>query len=59
MLMTFQWLPNQLLSVYDQMLDVDCIWGGLSECMAIMDLVKSQRATLTKEVEKYYSEKGR
>ena len=59
MLMTFQWLPNQLLSVYDQMLDVDCIWGGLFECMAIMDLVKSQRATLTKEVEKYFSEKGR
>lgn len=38
------------------MLDVDSNWGGLSECMAIIDLVQSQRATLTKEVEKYRTE---
>lgn len=41
------------------MLEVDRCWGGFPECKAIMDLVKTQRATLTKEVEKYGSENGR
>ena len=53
-----KWLPNQLLSVYDQMLDIEDKCGRLNECSTIMDLVKSQRETLRKEVRKHCAERS-
>lgn len=53
-----QWLPNQLFSVYDQMMEVEYAIDGLPECKDIMDLVHSQRKTLEKEVDKYCSERS-
>ncbi|CAD6571563.1 MAG: hypothetical protein ASARMPRED_004639 [Alectoria sarmentosa] len=52
------WLPNQLFTVYDQMLEVEYAIDGLPECRDIMDLVHLQRKTLEKEVDKYCSERG-
>ena len=57
MLINRQWLPNQLLSVYDQMLEVEKDQGELPECTVIMDLVKSQRKNLMKEVERYRADR--
>lgn len=37
------------------MLDVEDSWDGLPECAAMMELVKSQRKTLMKEVERFGS----
>lgn len=53
-----KWLPNQLFSVYDQMMEVDHAIDGLPECRDIMDLVHSQRKSLGKEVDKYCSERS-
>ena len=55
---SLQWLPNQLFSVYDQMVEVEYVVGGVPECGDIMALVKSQRKTLEKEVEKFCSERS-
>lgn len=52
-----KWLPNQLFSVYDQMIEVQSVYGSLPECKDIMDLVYSQRGTLEKEVQKYCAER--
>ncbi len=53
-----QWLPNQLFSVYDQMIEVEELHRGLPGCQDIMDLVHSQKVTLQKEVEKYCQERN-
>ena len=52
-----QWLPNQLFSVYDQMIEIESGIGGAPECRDIMDIVHSQRKMLEKEVDKYCSER--
>ena len=57
-LIVSQWLPNQLLSVYAQMIEVDKSQGGLPECSDILDLVQTQQETLQKEVRKYCAERG-
>ena len=53
-----QWLPNQLFSVYDQMIEVEYGIGDTSECRDIMELVRSQQRTLEKEVDKFCSERS-
>ena len=53
-----QWLPNQLFSVYNQMIEVEYGIGGMPGCKDIMELVHSQRKTLEKEVQKYCSERN-
>ena len=53
-----KWLPNQLFSVYDQMVEVEHAVGTLPECKNILDLVHSQRKDLNKEVDKYCSERS-
>lgn len=53
-----KWLPNQLFSVYDQIMEVEYAIDGLPECRDIMDLVHSQRKSLEKEVDKYCSERS-
>ena len=53
-----QWLPNQLFSVYDQMIEVECGIDDILECRDIMELVCSQRRTLEKEVDKFCSERS-
>ena len=53
-----KWLPNQLSSVYNQMIEVEEMFDGLPGCEDIMDLVYSQRETLQKEVRKYCSERS-
>ncbi|KAK7932362.1 hypothetical protein PG985_003074 [Apiospora marii] len=54
------WLPNQLLAVMDDMIQMHgLIGGGLgSECDDIMEQVQRQRDTLDKEVAKYCAERG-
>lgn len=52
------WLPNQLFSVYDQIMEVEYAIDGSPECRDIMDLVHSQRKSLEKEVDKYCSERS-
>ena len=53
-----QWLPNQLFSVYDQMIEVEFGIDDMPECRDIMELVRSQRRTLKKEVDKFCSERS-
>lgn len=57
-LLASQWLPNQLFSVYDQMIEIEEIWRGLPGCGVMMDKVHEQKATLRKEVQKYCSERS-
>lgn len=53
------WLPNQLLAVMDEMVNV---WEGadrgLEGCEDLMERAIIQRETLKKEVEKYSKERG-
>ncbi|MCJ1272812.1 hypothetical protein MMC21_000601 [Puttea exsequens] len=51
------WLPNQLFSVYHQMIEVDNLYGGLAECRDIMELVSLQAETLQKEVDKFCADR--
>ena len=53
-----QWLPNQLFSVYDQMIEVEYGIDDMPEGRDIMELVFSQRRTLKKEVDKFCSERS-
>ena len=53
-----QWLPNQLFSVYDQMIVVERGIGDMPDCGDIMELVHSQRKALEKDVDKYCRERG-
>ncbi|KAK8085256.1 indoleamine 2-3-dioxygenase family protein [Apiospora hydei] len=57
------WLPNQLLAVMDDMLQMHKLVGGSAgrlgtECEDIMEQVARQRDTLDKEVAKYCAERG-
>ncbi|KAK8014193.1 hypothetical protein PG990_007489 [Apiospora arundinis] len=55
------WLPNQLLAVMEDMIEVSNLVGGTnlgSDCQDIMELVQRQRDTLNKEVAKYCAERG-
>ncbi|KAL6714087.1 hypothetical protein ACLMJK_008581 [Lecanora helva] len=52
------WLPSQLFSVYEQMLEVEGVYGKLPGCEDFMDLVRSQKVTLKKEVDRYCRERG-
>ncbi|KAI9889714.1 MAG: hypothetical protein M1814_005013 [Vezdaea aestivalis] len=52
------WLPNQLQAVLDLMIRVDDAFGGLGTCADILNLVRSQQHTLSKEVEKYCKERN-
>ena len=53
-----KWLPNQLFSVLDQMIEVEELFRGLSGCQNVMNLVHSQKIALQKEVDKYCSERS-
>ncbi|KAF2094293.1 indoleamine 2,3-dioxygenase gamma type [Rhizodiscina lignyota] len=52
------WLPNQLQAVLDQMMQVSQKCEKISGTSDIMDVVASQHATLTKEVERYSAQVG-
>ncbi|KAK8131465.1 hypothetical protein PG984_007903 [Apiospora sp. TS-2023a] len=57
------WLPNQLLAVMEDMIQMHGLIGGSdgglgSECDDIMEQVQRQRDTLNKEVAKYCAERG-
>ncbi|KAL9103745.1 MAG: hypothetical protein Q9163_001249 [Psora crenata] len=47
------WLPNQLFSVYDHMINIGNDYPKLPGCHDIMDIVYAQRKTLVKEVQRY------
>ncbi|ORY14380.1 indoleamine 2,3-dioxygenase gamma type [Clohesyomyces aquaticus] len=52
------WLPNQLQAVMAQMVDASMHCQKMHGVSDIMDVVKHQRETLKKEVEKYCGERG-
>ncbi|KAK8069139.1 indoleamine 2-3-dioxygenase family protein [Apiospora phragmitis] len=57
------WLPNQLLAVMEDMIEMHKLIGGSDgglgiECEDIMEQVQRQRDTLNKEVAKYCAERG-
>jgi indoleamine 2,3-dioxygenase len=59
------WLPNQLQTVMEEMVEIYASVGGRGgpadlgdQCRDIMDLVGRQRETLRKEVDKYCQERG-
>jgi indoleamine 2,3-dioxygenase len=55
---SFQWLPNQLQAVLDQMVQTRKFCRSEHVVEDIMDLVELQRQSLQKEVEKYSRERG-
>jgi indoleamine 2,3-dioxygenase len=54
----FQWLPNQLQAVLDQMVRAAQTCAREPGVEEIMDLVQLQRQSLQKEVDKYCRERG-
>ena len=53
-----QWLPNQLQAVLANMIDAYRSCTDIKGTADIMDVVRSQQDTLTKEVAKYCSERS-
>lgn len=54
--MKSQWLPNQLQAVLEQMMEVEGHCKPTIEVEGIMDLVRLQKLTLRKDVDRYCSE---
>lgn len=52
------WLPNQLQAVIANMMDAYNFCKDIKGTADIMDVVRSQQATLNKEVAKYCTERG-
>jgi len=50
------WLPNQLQAVLEQMVETEQCCGSSNEVEGIMDLVRLQKLTLKKDVDRYCSE---
>jgi indoleamine 2,3-dioxygenase len=53
-----QWLPNQLQAVMDQMVEAQFHCRKVTVVENIMDLVKLQKDSLQKDVDKYCQERG-
>lgn len=53
-----QWLPNQLQAVMDQMVEAKSCCRKVAVVEDIMDLVKLQKESLQKDVDKYCQERG-
>lgn len=54
----YQWLPNQLQAVMDQMFETESHCRKATVVEEIMDLVRLQKVSLQKDVDKYCQERG-